>query len=583
MQPSNRRLVTEADLEPFNISDLPDVADRMETHRAYVENLVITDLGTTDGQTKALIESPTSETAGALNAAIAGATRTVAEATAPVRLRFFRKGSDILVRSPWSASRDILMPFALDGPNANGMKRTILVNASHPLVQSVDKTAPDSTVWPTVTAGANADSIQVPNDDNAPLHVENSYTGGNHGWSGGGYRVGKAGHGKTNADRGSTWTDGTRTYTLAKVEDANALLFFADTQDLNGGRSRPVIVGPQGGTLTHVAGATNTSAIAYTSSVAFDLPEVAHSRTVTASVDGRPVLDGASEGYALDIVETYTVVGFKPLVLWSRANIGDDPFAEASLKAAGDLFRLTSAYRVTAAQTIITQTMTALAPFAAHMGVTQATALQVPAGGTLRQFMPGVGTVGGFNLSTYADVTTVGGNVEIGVGGQLVAADPASRMYQWAHDSGGARKWGLALGVLPYLSGSRAARKASGTDTRGWFFSTLKKNYPQIMWSRVVAAGETFTGVAFRRYLPPEQPDEMVVDDGVRQWVLIDTPTAHATEQVASIPRAIGRTLVPDGSATVALTAPEVVGTEAAYTNTAPGYMLAEAVADAAI
>src|SRR5690606_13890563 len=38
--------------------------------RAYVENLVITDLGTTDGQTKALIESPSSQTAGALSAAI---------------------------------------------------------------------------------------------------------------------------------------------------------------------------------------------------------------------------------------------------------------------------------------------------------------------------------------------------------------------------------------------------------------------------------------------------------------------------------------------------------------------------------
>lgn len=42
----------------------------MATDRAYVEGIVVTDLGTTDGQSKALIESPTSETRAALNNAM---------------------------------------------------------------------------------------------------------------------------------------------------------------------------------------------------------------------------------------------------------------------------------------------------------------------------------------------------------------------------------------------------------------------------------------------------------------------------------------------------------------------------------
>ena len=50
-------------------------ADRtaVAADRAYVEGIVVTDLGTTDGQSKALIESPTSETRTALDDVIGGA------------------------------------------------------------------------------------------------------------------------------------------------------------------------------------------------------------------------------------------------------------------------------------------------------------------------------------------------------------------------------------------------------------------------------------------------------------------------------------------------------------------------------
>lgn len=83
MQPSNRRLVTEAALGPLTDitafasemeaarDDAEAARDDAEAARAYVEGIVITDLGTTDGQTKALIETPSSQTAAALSATIA--------------------------------------------------------------------------------------------------------------------------------------------------------------------------------------------------------------------------------------------------------------------------------------------------------------------------------------------------------------------------------------------------------------------------------------------------------------------------------------------------------------------------------
>lgn len=89
MQPKNRRLVTEADLEPFNISDLPDVADRMETYRDETEAAATAAgasadsasssaalaaaiaVGDVDAALAGAISNPSSLTGGALNAAIA--------------------------------------------------------------------------------------------------------------------------------------------------------------------------------------------------------------------------------------------------------------------------------------------------------------------------------------------------------------------------------------------------------------------------------------------------------------------------------------------------------------------------------
>lgn len=493
-------------------------------------------------------------------------------------LTVYHSNGNVLVRSKWSATRDLLMPFALNGPSANGNPRIVMITTPHGQVSSIAAGALDGDVWPTITAGASAETIHIPNDDVAPLYVEGYLAGGNHTWSiSGGTKITVNAHGKTNADRGSQWTDGTNTYTLARIIDANNILFLHNYQDLSGGRSRPVVAQPAA-TLTHVSGATNTDSVAVTTKAYMDLPEIVHSRTVDARVDGFPLIEGTMTGTTLTITEAYTIATFKGIVLWSRANIGADPFTEAALSAATALCRLTNTFTVTRAQVVVGQSITALSPFAVNMGVTQATAMTVPAGGTLRQFMPGVGTVGGFNLSTFADVTTVGAIVNIALADQLVAADPATRMVQWAHDSGGARKWGQAVGLLPVVDGKRAARRANGTDTKSWWFSTLKKNYPQIAQNRVLATGQTLTGRAFRRYLHPTSPPELLIEDAGRQWLMIDTPTANATEQTASVPKAIGRTVVPDGTSTVTLADNPVPGLTVGYTNTAPGYLLAEAV-----
>lgn len=497
-------------------------------------------------------------------------------------VRVYRSGNDLLIRTPFSSTQDILMPCGMAGPNANGAARVLLTSpTSHSTVQTVNATARDRDVWPTVDAtNAGATSIHIPYDDTAPLLVEGFYTAGDHGYTNGGTKITVTAHGKTAADLGSQWSDGTRTYTLAKIIDANNMLFLHDYQDLSGGRSRLNATQPAA-TLTHVSGATNTTSVAVTTKTYMDFPEVVYGRTAVATLDGRPLADGIWNGTAVEVVESYTLPTFKGIVLWSRGHIGSDPFTEAALAAAGDCLRLTNTFRFSAAGlTIVAQTVTALSPVSVNMGVTQCSPINIPVGGKRKQFLPGIGTKGGFDFRTLADVTTIAAQVNIVLADQLVPADPATRMQQWATDGSDVKQWGIAVGLLPVMDGKRATRRANGTDTLSWFTSTLGKNYPQISQAKVLATGESLSGMAYRRYLPSDAPDELVIDDGTRRWLLIDTPTVHSTAVMGRTPSILGRRLAADGTSTVTLARTYVAGEGVTYTNTAPGYLLAEAVPD---
>ena len=136
-------------------------------------------------------------------------------------------------------------------------------------------------------------SFDDTSDDIAPISVGSSYVGGNHGWNV--VRLTAAAHGKTTADLGSTWSDGSRTYTLLRVVDpATLILSFAHTVDASG---RVAVGGtlPQA-TLTHVAGATNTASLSIAGGRTFDqLRPSSHSRTVTINLCLLYTSDAADE------------------------------------------------------------------------------------------------------------------------------------------------------------------------------------------------------------------------------------------------------------------------------------------------
>jgi len=499
------------------------------------------------------------------------------------QIRVQKSGANLSVRSQFDATRDVVLPVSLarTSLSTSSNPHVMLCTDAQPWVVHVPSAAADAEVFPTVTA-AGAVNMHGPADDDTPINAGNGYVGANHGWNAGS-QVTMTGHGKVTADLGSTWSDGTRTYTLLRIIDANTAL-LGNPYSVSSDRVTPGTTLPAA-TLTHVAGATNTANITITGGVSLiQIHPSIHSQTATAYLDGKILGDGAATGYELTIVESYLIASYKGLIDWSQANIGVDPFANLAVKT--QLARLSHTYKFTGRGTVLVgQTVTMIEAATISMGVTQALGLATPAGGTLREFMPGIGNVtdgtNAYDLRTIATLSGTTGQANVALAEQLTATEPATRAYQWAYDSGGAKSYGILLGLLPVMDGELSVRKVNGTDTRSWWFTlTYKKNYPQLVWLKNVVVGDSFSGVGFRRYLPPDAAAEQVVTDGSRSWVMVDRPDANSTAATAKVPSVIGRALSQVvGTAKTVTPAKTYVSPEGiTYTNTAPGYMLAEAV-----
>jgi hypothetical protein len=493
-------------------------------------------------------------------------TETVAQVDAVQRsagVSVYRSGDVLLVRGTIDATQDLLLPMHL----AYGAETQVaFANDANPNVTLCARSASDAEVWPVIATGT---PIHGAVDDNCPINVQWTYIGGNHGYAAGS-QVTAAGHGKTTADVGSRWSDGTRTYTLISVLDANTLLFggqyTVSSGIVTGNATAPAA------TLTHVAGATSTTSVPITGGVvaAAQIHPSSYGRTVTVELDGRPIVDGKSAGQVLTISESYLVASYKGMIDTAQATVGT-PLAGIMAQVPA-LARVSNTYRITAGQVVVAQRVVVVEKMALSMGVTQAAALQPISGGSRRQFMPGVGTIAGVNWSTVADLAGMSGSANIVPANYTNPLLPPASMTQWVHNAGGVAQYGLTIGVLPVLDG-HPTQRLKHTTFQAWFIANgTKKNYPQIVYGRLVNPGESVAGTAYRRYLtPPADATEVTVSDGADTWLIVERPTT-TTESRVAVPALLGRRLVPAIPATVA-TADRVTGDGVTYTvASAPGY-----------
>ncbi len=485
-----------------------------------------------------------------------------------------RDGDALLVRSQFDATQDILQPVHLAyGANSAVM----LATTEYPWVSLVPYSTVDNRVWPTLASGLGT-PIHGPGDDNCPVNSGWSYIGGNHGWLAGS-QVTATAHGKTSADLGSQWTDGTRTYTLVTIVDANTLL-FANQYSVSVGVVTGSTVLPAA-PLTHSSGATNTTTVPIAGGTALtQLWPGTTNRSATVTLDGKELPDERkSYGQELTIVETYTIWSYKSFVDTARANIGVSIWT--LIDTLGSFGRVSNTYKITRAQVIASQKFTALEAVTLNMGVTQTLPLVIPFGGSVKQFMAGVGTSGGHDWSTRVDLSDVVAQIDIAPADYVDALFPAQRMVQYAYDSDDDPLYGLAVGILPTDDG-HPFQRGKNAVSKSWFISaSLHKNYPQIAWGKGLAINASLSGTAFRRYLaPPDTTTELVVSDGTDTWAMLDMPTGTTTDARMAASSILGSRLRPIGKPTVGFD-DRVDGDGITYSvASAPGYATWRATPD---
>jgi hypothetical protein len=151
-------------------------------------------------------------------------------------------------------------------------------------------------------------------DDVAPYRLAGTTIGANHGYSK--TRLTIASHGKTNADVGSVWTDGTNQWVIVNIFDANNL----DVSRRTGN------VAYAGTSLTHVSGATHTATITgQTATVSMQMYPAFKNRVLRVLIDGVEIPQADKTIIAknnITFAESYDIMDKNSIMEWLITQVG---------------------------------------------------------------------------------------------------------------------------------------------------------------------------------------------------------------------------------------------------------------------
>ncbi|MBO9431600.1 hypothetical protein [Sulfitobacter sp. R18_1] len=384
-------------------------------------------------------------------------------------------------------------------------------------------------------------------DEGAPSKVNSMYIGGS-GHSTIGYMLTMAGHGKTEADVGSLWSDGVDNHVLVRVKSSSEVLFI---RMYTGSDDKWTIstAAPASLTLTHVSGATNTADFAATDSVQSQggCP-VVRNYTSQATVDGVAVADdGEKSATAVSLSEYYEVINAAKQLDYLIANVGATPvdyldtsidtqfsmYNEHTFFAAGGMagrsaMGVKNAFRrglnVDYTGFFQRQRLTLTGDYVAGAGTETA---------TVHLYVPDMAsTVAGYDFQSMADITDNTTEVRIPRMSCADPNDPASHFCMVGKDAGGNVVANMLIGYdRTYGLGVPATRAASVNDVM--FFSSAEKLYPIAIDE---AAGDAAAGDLLEAgwFVVPFAPDPtgdltipgIIVEIGNRTFCYI---TAHQT------------------------------------------------------
>lgn len=340
--------------------------------------------------------------------------------------------------------------------------------------------------------------IRVNGDDSAPVRMMGATVGANHGYSRSDLTM--AAHGKTNADIGSIWTDGTFQWVIIQIVSANVIGVTCRTENRGYTSTLPA--------LTHVSGAINTANIAPTAVSAKQWYPMLKNHKVNLILDNQINNDvNIDSGFndSLIISESYDLMEKSDIVEWLIGNGGKEV---KSYNAASALnVSHVHSFDTTGSDTIYANFFTYKELSAAQdLMFTQAARLKPGVDGVIKYYVPRsiefTHESVSYDFSKPVDVDNliISSRINFDIAKTETGKAVPDRLIMLNN------KIGFAVGYLPVLDAESTVRNT--LTSKGIQISNSEaKVYPYLVDGlTVLSAGASYSCVAYRKYF--ERPSE---------------------------------------------------------------------------
>lgn len=362
--------------------------------------------------------------------------------------------------------------------------------------------------------------IHQTGDDITPIRTNIATVGANHGYTNI-ISVVMANHGKTEADLGSRWTDGTTEYTLLKINESVLIFGCPYTVDVDGvtqsARVEPVA------DLTHVSGATNTNDISVaTIQSGTQLYPSIGKLSLKFTLDGNELKeDGKYQGSKFQIVESYEVLDYKSIIDYARTNIGID-YGESDIDGAvkvSNIFTYGKGLNCTTSHGLKMLKKVTLG----RSGLIQSGPMTLE-NHTLRRWLPNVKSKSGISFAGGVNMNTYNTDLYFNPSDFTTAGIPPNHSVDWLSGPDGERKIGFSMGYITDKTNSKNEDRVANTNI-AWDMRRTGKIYP-VATEGTFEAGEYINFAGFRNYLHPEEAGEDIavvrVQDAKDTYLYVD-------------------------------------------------------------
>ena len=385
-------------------------------------------------------------------------------------------GTDAYIRTKFSDTLDLVQQVRY------GTNSTWSNNVINPW--SV-KTIPKSTAKDGVIAAFSSGTIFASQgDDAAPLNYNGTYIGANHG----AYIVHEVtvnAHGKTYADVGSRWTQGSNTFTIVRIVDVNKLWLVS--QNTGSTYWQFVTTSLNGLALAHSTGATNTASFTPSADTLTQLLSAVNNHTKKIVADGFKELtaSGVYDVEYIELIDNYDIMNPVSILSYLQSRVGTTAEQNLSVDSITSDVRVSVNYRYTlnGSCTVSTQLHKKANINFNFAGLVQANPLNY-SGKTLIEYankMKPV-TVSGtsYDLSATIDATTNTALISMLKADWLDVTNPPDRVLNLVKN-GSNKEFGQVLGYSLSRGATKPSVRQNTTDAGFFNNPTTKKVYPKAL------------------------------------------------------------------------------------------------------